>query len=85
MSFRIFRHLHCSYGVFMTQLVIAVFGTAVTLGAVAIWGLAWAIRTGQFDDFRAGAASIFDDEEPIGRITDSFPNADREHIKGSPS
>jgi cbb3-type cytochrome oxidase maturation protein len=60
----------------MTQLLIAVFGTAIVLAAMAILGLAWSIRTGQFDDFRSGAASIFDEEEPIGEMTDSFPSTD---------
>ena len=69
----------------MAQLVIAVFGTAVIFGGLAILGLAWAIRTGQFDDFRAGAASIFDEEEPIGEMTDSFPDTDREGRQGGSS
>ncbi len=67
----------------MTQLLIAVFGTALVLGALAILALAWAIRTGQFDDFRDGAASIFDEEEPVGEMTDSFPDSRKESRGGS--
>jgi cbb3-type cytochrome oxidase maturation protein len=69
----------------MPQLVIAVFGTAMALGAMAILALAWAIRTGQFDDFRSGATSIFDEEEPIGEMTDSFPDrGDGSSREGAP-
>ena len=53
----------------MSQLVVAVFGAAITLGATTILGLDWAIRTGLFDGFRAGAASVFDEEEPIALAT----------------
>jgi len=35
----------------------------------------WAIRTGQMRNFSRGALSIFDDEEPVGTVTDSFPGA----------
>lgn len=56
---------------FLVYVVIWAFTLAA--GASAVWALAWAIRTGQFRDFRAGAASIFDESEPIGRPTDFFP------------
>lgn len=46
---------------------------ASVLGLSAAFALFWAFRTGQMDDFRAGALSIFDDEEPTGRVTDHFP------------
>ena len=46
---------------------------AVVLGISAVCALFWALRTGQMDDFRAGATSIFDDEEPTGELTDAFP------------
>lgn len=55
----------------MTVAYIAEFGVALLFGATAVWALAWAIRTGQFSDFGQSAASIFDDEEPVGRVTDS--------------
>lgn len=57
----------------MTIVYIATFGLALLFGVTAIWALAWAIRTGQFRSFRRGAASIFDEEEPIGEMTDEFP------------
>ncbi len=39
----------------------------------AVYALKWASRTGQLRDFEKAAASIFDDAEPIGRFTDSYP------------
>ncbi len=50
-----------------------IWSTAVLLGLAAVWALVWAIRSGQFRDLRRGAASIFDEEEPVGMSTDSFP------------
>jgi nitrogen fixation-related uncharacterized protein len=55
--------------------VIGIF--VVVFGVSAVWGLVWAIRTGQMSNFAQGAESIFDDEEPIGEMTDRFPDADR--------
>jgi len=55
----------------MTIAYIAEFGVALLFGATAVWALAWAIRKGQFANFGQGAASIFDDEEPVGQVTDS--------------
>ena len=51
---------------------------ASVLGISAVCALFWAIRTGQMDDFRAGALSIFDDDEPTGEVTDHFPVKDSE-------
>jgi len=56
----------------MTVAYVAEFGVAILFGATAIWALAWAIRSGQFSDFSQGAASIFDEEEPVGRPTDAI-------------
>ena len=43
----------------------------LSLSAVAAF--IWAIRTNQFQNFQKGAQSIFDEEEPIGEMTDGFP------------
>ncbi len=56
---------------FVVYIVIWTF--TLVAGASAVWALAWAIQTGQFRDFRDGAASIFDDGEPVGQVTDRFP------------
>ncbi len=50
---------------------------AAAIMASAVYALKWAIRTGQFRDIEKGATEIFDDEEPIGRPTDSFPTKPR--------
>ncbi len=46
---------------------------AVAFTASAVYALQWASKKGQLRDFEKGAASIFDEHEPIGRSTDSFP------------
>lgn len=35
--------------------------------------LHWAHRNGQFSNLDKGARSIFDDDEPMGQVTDQFP------------
>lgn len=57
----------------MAAFYVALWGLAAALGATAIGGLVWAIRRGEFHNLREGAASIFDEEEPIGQPTDRFP------------
>lgn len=46
---------------------------AVAITTSAVYALFWASKRGQLKDFEAGAASIFDENEPIGRPTDFFP------------
>jgi len=48
------------------------FGLAGVFGLTAIAALVWAIASGQFRDFGAGAESIFDEQEPVGTRTDAF-------------
>lgn len=52
--------------VFVGLLGLLFFGTAV-------YAFVWARRQKQFSDFDKGARSIFDEEEPEGRVTDQFP------------
>jgi nitrogen fixation-related uncharacterized protein len=52
---------------------LVIWGCMILFGASAVWALVWAIRSGQMSNPAAGAASIFDPEEPIGRVTDRFP------------
>lgn len=58
----------------MTLSYFIIFGTIALLGIVAVVMFAWAVRTGQFADFQQGATSIFDDDEPLGEMTDWFPD-----------
>jgi nitrogen fixation-related uncharacterized protein len=57
-----------AYGEYLFVVLIA---TAIM--ASAIYALNWAIKNGQFRSIEKGATEIFDEEEPIGRPTDSFP------------
>jgi len=50
---------------------------ALVSGIVMVWLLSWAIRRGEFRNLRQGARMIFDEDEPIGLITDHFPGAKR--------
>jgi nitrogen fixation-related uncharacterized protein len=58
----------------MTLIYVLIFGSVAVFGLTAVAGLVWAARTGQFRDFAAGATSIFDEDEPIGVMTDGFPS-----------
>ncbi len=49
-------------------------GSIVIFGGAAVLALAWAVRDGQFENFERSARSIFDPDEPIGQITDRFPD-----------
>ena len=51
-----------------------VFGILALFGVMVVWALWWAIRGGQFSNFQQGATSIFDEDEPLGRVTDRFPD-----------
>lgn len=53
----------------------------VLLGLSAVWALAWAARSGQFDNVSRGARNLFDEEEPIGEMTDTFPGVDPDNIE----
>jgi nitrogen fixation-related uncharacterized protein len=53
---------------------VALWGLAGLLGASAIAALVWSIRQGEFDHMREAALSIFDEEEPVGQVTDRFLN-----------
>jgi nitrogen fixation-related uncharacterized protein len=65
--------------VFVGLLGLLFFGTAV-------YAFVWARRQRQFSDFDKGARSIFDEEEPEGRVTDQFPaDAKDEPVKGDDS
>lgn len=49
----------------------------VLLSGSALLALRWALRTGQLRDSKRTALIIFDEEEPVGRMTDSFPGSTR--------
>ena len=46
-----------------------------------MYGLVWAIHNGQLRGFKAGARSIFDEEEPVGVPTDALVHdPDRQEV-----
>lgn len=57
----------------MAAFYLALWGLSGLLGASAIAALVWAIRRGEFDQLREASLSIFDDDEPVGKVTDRFP------------
>jgi cbb3-type cytochrome oxidase maturation protein len=57
----------------MTLAYMLIWGSWVAFGLSAVWALVWAINHGQFQDPEEASKSIFDDEEPIGQMTDCFP------------
>jgi nitrogen fixation-related uncharacterized protein len=62
----------------MALIYVLIFGSVLVFGFTAVAGLVWAVRTGQLRDFSAGATSIFDDDEPVGAMTDAFPDPERQ-------
>lgn len=48
-------------------------GGFVVLPGSALLAMRWAIRNGEFRDFKKASLLIFDEEEPVGLVTDSFP------------
>ena len=52
-------------------------------GSLAIGAFLWAVRHKQFKDLNAGAYVIFDEDEPIGKMTDNvFGTPERNHEGG---
>jgi hypothetical protein len=49
-------------------------GGLVILPGSALLALRWAVRHGEFQNFPKIALSIFDEEEPVGQMTDHFPS-----------
>ena len=50
---------------------------ATAISGTAVYALYWSSKHGQLRDFERGAASIFDEQEPVGQMTDHFPAARR--------
>ncbi len=59
----------------MSLVYVLIWGSVALFGATAVYGLVWAVRTGQMQDFGRGAISIFDADEPVGSMTDGFPGS----------
>jgi nitrogen fixation-related uncharacterized protein len=46
---------------------------AILFLASAAYALYWAAKNGQLREFEKNAATIFDEQEPVGQPTDFFP------------
>ena len=55
----------------------AAFLVATAISGTAVYALYWSSKHGQLRDFERGAASIFDEQEPVGQMTDHFPGKRR--------
>jgi cbb3-type cytochrome oxidase maturation protein len=51
----------------------AAFLVAIAISGTAVYALYWSSKHGQLRDFERGASSIFDEQEPVGKMTDHFP------------
>jgi hypothetical protein len=61
----------------MTLAYVVIFVSFLFFGLSVVLALAWALRNGQMENFQRGATAIFDPDEPLGAITDSFPTTQR--------
>ena len=59
----------------MTNTLIYIWTVIALLGISSVSALIWAVASGQLGQFQKGATTIFDDDEPIGEVTDSFPQS----------
>jgi cbb3-type cytochrome oxidase maturation protein len=57
----------------MTVVWILLVMSLVVLPGVALLALRWALRHGEFKNVDQAALSIFDEEEPVGELSDRFP------------
>ncbi|MCC5834406.1 MAG: cbb3-type cytochrome oxidase assembly protein [Opitutales bacterium] len=57
-----------------THYIIVGFAFASLFFVLAAFALYWAYRNGQLNELEDGAKTIFDDEEPMGQVTDQFPS-----------
>ena len=53
--------------------IIILIGSFVLLTGSALLALRWALRTGQLRNSEKAALLVFDEEEPVGEMTDYFP------------
>lgn len=65
-----------------TGYIIIGFGFGSIFFGLAVYGLYWAVKKGEFANLDKGSRVIFDDEEePEGRQTDFFPGKSRNKRK----
>ena len=60
-----------------SQYILIGFLFACLFFLAAAMALHWAHKNGQLSNLDKGAQSIFDEDEPMGEVTDSFPSKRR--------
>lgn len=60
------------------------FVLALLITGSAIYAFFWAAKEGQLRDLDAQSRSIFDEEEPEGKITDAFPGKKKKKKPAAP-
>ena len=56
-----------------SQYILIGFISASIFFVAAALALHWSHKNGQLSDLERGAQTIFDDDEPMGEVTDQFP------------
>lgn len=64
-----------------SQYILVGFVSASIFFIAAAAALHWAHKHGQLSNLEKGAQTIFDDDEPMGEVTDQFPH---KRDKGAP-
>jgi cbb3-type cytochrome oxidase maturation protein len=54
---------------------VIIFAAIILMAISAVAAFTWTARRGEFDHLDQTAESIFDTEEPIGELSDIFPDA----------
>ncbi len=57
----------------MTAYTFILIGSFVLLTGSALLALRWALRSGQFRHTERDALLVFDEEEPLGQVSDRYP------------
>ncbi len=57
----------------MEVIYLLVLGGMIFLSGSALVAFYWAVQSGQFRGLGRAATVIFDDKEPMGKMTDRFP------------
>lgn len=69
----------------MTLIYGLIWGSWVVFGIATVWAFAWAVRSGQFRQVSKGSKVLFDEDEPVGEMTDAFPDVPDDQLPGSDS
>ena len=64
----------------MTIIWLLFITSVIVLPTTALLALRWALRNGEFRNLKKSALLIFDEDEPVGQMTDFFPT---NHSKSS--